>query len=67
MGLGHFLLEIGKCPSNSHLNPAIDVLALFSSNTVITVITAKTEYPLSMMELDVFYRPYLEPSLMMRT
>ena len=21
----------------------------------------KTEYPLSMMELDVFYRPYLEP------
>ena len=36
MGLGHFLLEIGKCPPNSHLNPAIDVLALFSSNTVIT-------------------------------
>ena len=28
MGLGHFLLEIGKCPPNSHLNPAIviDVL-----------------------------------------
>ena len=25
MGLGHFLLEIGKCPPNSHLNPAIDV------------------------------------------
>ena len=24
MGLGHFLLEIGKCPPNSHLNPAID-------------------------------------------
>ena len=26
MGLGHFLLEIGKCPPNSHLNPAIDAL-----------------------------------------
>ena len=25
MGLGHFLLEIGKCPPNSH-NPAIDVM-----------------------------------------
>ena len=26
MGLGLFLLEIGKCPPNSHLNPAIDEL-----------------------------------------
>ena len=25
MGLGYFLLEIGKCPPHSHLNPAIDV------------------------------------------
>ena len=34
MGLGHFLLEIGKCPPNSHLNPAIDGQTTFWHESV---------------------------------
>ena len=51
MGLGHFLLEIGKCPPNSHLNPAIDVIhgprVIFSKKSHLAKIFKNARYVFS--------------------
>ena len=51
MGLGNFLLEISKCPPNSHLNPAIDARQLCDRCCILYLNLARVP-----ALLTVFYR-----------
>ena len=55
--------KVLKCILLAHCASGCDTVSSISGigKTRLVKQIEKTEYPLSMMELDVFYRPYLEP------
>ena len=55
--------KVLKCLLLVHCASGCDTVSSISGigKTRLVKQIKKTEYPLSMMELDVFYRPYLEP------